>query len=146
MEDGAPGPHVMANREGYRRVRSIAGSSADRPVLMLNLNRYTAAAGFPDGEAYRTYMRDLDHAVGAAGGRVLWRSPTLGVVVGCGHDAYDEILAVWYPSHAAFVALGEADGADAMFAGRRTCVEHATILSLPADRDPLRPADEPDAT
>ncbi|MDH3682396.1 MAG: hypothetical protein OEV40_20885 [Acidimicrobiia bacterium] len=139
MDDGVTGTHVSANRDAFGRVRSIAGSSDDRPVLMLNLNSYSEAAGFPDGEAYTSYMGHLDHAVAAAGGRVLWRSPTLDVVIGCEHDAYDEILAVWYPSHAAFVALPEADGADAMFERRRVCVEHATILSLPGDRDPLRP-------
>lgn len=135
--------HVKADPDAFDRIRAIAGSEADRPVLMLNLNRYSSAAGFPDGEKYGDYMAALDRAVGAAGGSVLWRSPVIDTVIGCGHDAYDEVLAVWYPSHAAFVDLPSADGADAMFAGRRTCVENAAILSFPGDRAPFSPSPSP---
>ena len=122
--------HVSASRGSFARVKARAGSEDDGPVVMLNLNRYTAEAGFPDGRAYTTYMERLEHAVEAGGGRVDWRSTVLDVVIGCDHDTYDEVLAVWYPSHEAFVALPEADGADAMFESRRICVEHATILAL----------------
>ena len=130
--------HVSATRANIDRVRGIAASE-DKPVLMLNVNRYADAAGFPDGEAYRTYMARLHHSVGAGGGAVLWRTPVDGQLIGCDHDTYDEILAVWYPSHAAFLALPDADGAPLMFDSRKTCVEHATILALPADRFPLQP-------
>lgn len=131
--------HVSASREAMGRVRDIA-SGPDRPVLMLNVNRYRPDAGFPDGDAYRTYMDRLHHAVGAGGGEVLWRTPVEGQVIGCEHDVYDEILAVWYPSHAAFLALPRAEGAELMFESRAACVEHATILALPGDRFPLQPA------
>ena len=30
-------------------IRAIAGTAEDRPVTMLNLNRYTTEAGYPDG-------------------------------------------------------------------------------------------------
>lgn len=130
----------MANPEAFARVKAIAESDDDQPVVMLNLNRYTDEAGFPHGPAYVDYLHWLDHAVQAGGGRVLWRTPVSDQVIGCGHDDVDEILAVWYPSHASFVALRHADGADQMFAGRATCVESSIILSLPADRDPLRPS------
>jgi hypothetical protein len=114
-------------------------SGDDAPVVMLNLNRYTTTAGFPDGDEYRRYMARLEHSVGAGGGAVLWRSPVTDAVIGCDHDDYDEILAVWYPSHTAFLALPNAEGAELMFESRRECVANATILALPADRDPLRP-------
>jgi hypothetical protein len=55
------------------------------------------------------------------------------------HD-YDEILAVWHPSHRAFLDLPDAAGADLMFTSRRTCAANSNTLALPADRDPLRPA------
>lgn len=131
--------HVRADREAMERVTSQA-AGADEPVLMLNLNRYSDAAGFPDGDEYRLYMSRLEHSVGAGGGAVLWRTPVTDAVIGCDHDAYDEILAVWYPSHTAFLELPGADGAELMFSSRRTCVVNATILALPADRDPLRPS------
>lgn len=132
--------HLTANRDAFRRIKATADGDEDRPVLMLNMNRYTDAAGFPDGAAYTSYVQWLDHAVGDAGGRVLWRSVVDELVIGCDHDDYHEILAVWYPSHEAFVELRHADGADKMFEGRSVCVEHASILALPADQDPMRPA------
>jgi len=45
---------------------------------MLNLNHYTAAAGFPDGSEYKTYMAELEESVGRVGGKVLWRTPVSG--------------------------------------------------------------------
>ena len=129
--------HVRADRQAMERAQERAGR-ADEPVLMLNLNRYTPAAGFPDGDEYCLYMSRLEHSVGAAGGAVLWRTPVIDAVIGCAHDDYDEILAVWYPSHRTFLELPAADGAELMFSSRKTCVAHATILALPAVRDPLR--------
>ena len=133
------GDHVRADREAMQRAQERA-TAADEPVLMLNLNRYTRAAGFPDGDEYRLYMARLEHSVRAGGGAVLWRTPVIDAVIGCHHDDYDEILAVWYPSHTAFLELPEADGAELMFTSRKACVANATILALPADRDPLRPS------
>ena len=124
--------HTMSNRSAIGRVRDVA-SGDDRPVVMLNLNQYTEAAGFPNGEPYQEYMRCLHRAVEAGGGKVLWQSVSEGQVIDCEHDAYDEVLAVWYPSHAAFLALPKADGADAMFAGRTTCVANASIIALAAE-------------
>ena len=69
---------------------------------MLNLNHYAAAAGFPYGSEYKTYMAELEKSVGRVGGKVLWRTPVSGQPVGCEHDGVDAILAVWYPSHASF--------------------------------------------
>lgn len=131
--------HVKANREAIDRVKALAGSDDDGPVLMLNINRYTDAAGFPDGAAYTTYMSRLEHSVSAGGGKVLWRAPVTDSVIGCEHDQYDEILAVWYPDHSTFLALPKAEGAGLMFESRAECVTHATILSLPGDRAPLEP-------
>lgn len=128
----------MSDRDAIGRVREVAAGE-DRPVLMLNLNQYTAAAAFPDGAPYRDYMTALHHAVGAAGGRVLWQAPSEGQLIGCDHDAYDEALAVWYPSHRAFLDLPKADGADVMFAGRETCVANASIIALPAEGPGLSP-------
>ncbi len=55
-----------------------AESGQDAPVMMLNLNRYTIAAGYPDGGEYRTYMAQLEESVGRVGGKVLWRTPVAG--------------------------------------------------------------------
>lgn len=132
--------HVsVRDRETFEQVKQVAAGD-DPPVLMLNENRYTPAANFPDGEAYKTYMSRLEHAVGDSGGKVLWRTPVSIQVIGCEHERYDEILAVWYPSHTAFLNLRFADGADEMFESRSICVEHSMVIALPADRYPLQPS------
>lgn len=131
--------HVSsADRQAFDELKKIAAGD-DPPVLMLNENRYTAEAGFPDGEPYASYMAWLEHAVADTGGQVLWRSPVRTQVVGCEHERYDEILAVWYPSHSAFLNLRSADGAEQMFEGRAACVEHAMVIALPGDRAPHKP-------
>jgi hypothetical protein len=134
-----PDSHVRAEQDAIERVQAIAAGPDDGPVLMLNLNRYRPDCGYPEGGDYRAYMGALDRAVVAGRGQVLWRTPVTAAVIGCEHDTYDEILAVWYPDHQAFLDLPTADGAEEMFAGRARCVEHATILALPADRAPLQP-------
>jgi hypothetical protein len=129
--------HRMATADVMDRIKAIAGTEADAPVTMLNLNRYTAAADFPNGSEYERYMADLEAAVGNVGGSVLWRTPVAEQVIGCDHERYDEMLAVWYPSRKAFLALPTADRAQQMFAGRKICVEQATILELAADKHPF---------
>ena len=81
---------------------ATAKSGQDSAILMLNLNHPTAAAGFPDGSEYKTYMAELEESVGRVGGKVLRRTPVSGQPVGCEHDGVDETLSVWYPSHASF--------------------------------------------
>ena len=41
------------NEEDFSTITSIAESDMDRPVLMLNLNRYFNSVSFPDGELYK---------------------------------------------------------------------------------------------
>ena len=63
-------------------IRAIAGTAEDRPVTMLNLNRYTTEAGYPDGELYRAYMDGLIAFLPNVGAKILWRTPVFGRVVG----------------------------------------------------------------
>ncbi len=44
------------NEEDFSIINSIAESDMDRPVLMLNLNRYFESVSFPDGKLYKSYM------------------------------------------------------------------------------------------
>lgn len=106
-------------------IRAIAASDADGPVLMLNLNRYFASAGYPAADPYRAYMRVLDGLLAEVGARIVWRSPVFGQPVG--EQRIDEVLAVWYPSHAAFLALPTAPGGKRNFELRRASVEYAVI-------------------
>ena len=120
-------------------IRAIAASAEDRPVLMLNENRYTLAAGYPDGDEYQAYMSVLAETVARVGGKVLWQTNVHGQPVGCEHDVIHEILAIWYPSHKAFVGLAKAEGAEEMLRRRLLCVAHAVLHRCPGDQYPLQP-------
>jgi len=94
--------HITGVPSEIDAITATAESGQDSAVLMLNLNHYTAAAGFPNGSECKTYMAELEESVGRVGGKVLRRTPVSGQPVGCEHDRIGEILSVWYPSHASF--------------------------------------------
>ena len=98
-------------------VGAIAGSDADGPVTMLNLNRYRERAAYaadpPGGgspdvsgrEAYARYSQVALRVLEREGGRVAWHAASPGTTIGDESDRYDEVIAVAYPSHAAFLRL-----------------------------------------
>ncbi len=118
-------------------ITAIAESGHDRPVLMLNLNRYKPEAGFPDGELYLSYVNGLEAFLPVVGGAVLWRTPVFGQPVG--EQPIHEVLAAWYPSHRAFLDLPRAPGAENNFRLRGLCVEYAVIHRCPGDQPLLSP-------
>jgi hypothetical protein len=113
------------NQQELDRIREIAQSKDDGPVVMINLNRYKPEVNFPKGEQYLDYMRVLVALLPTIGARILWRSPAHGQPVGA--QDVDEVLAAWYPSHQAFLDLPNAPGAAENFRLRRECVDHAVI-------------------
>ena len=123
--------------EEIEAITAIAESARDRPVLMLNLNRYKPEAGFPDGELYLSYVTGLEAFLPAVGGAMLWRTPVFGQPVG--EQKIDEVLAAWYPSHRAFLDLPQAPGAENNYRLRRLCVAYAVIHRCPGDQPPLCP-------
>lgn len=106
-------------------IRAVAESGNDRPVTMINLNRYTSEAGFPDGELYLAYINGLEGFLPNVGGKILWRTSVFGRVVG--DQVLHEILAAWYPSHQAFLDLPKASGAENNYRLRNEAVEYAAI-------------------
>ena len=128
---------IRRNETELDVIKSIADSGDDKSVLMLNLNRYSKAAGFPDGELYRKYMSVLEAFLPVVGGKILWRHPVYGQPVG--EQRLDEVLAAWYPSHQAFLNLSSASGAEENFRLRGLAVEYAVIHRCPGDLYPFRP-------
>ncbi len=128
---------------------SLAASSDDSPVAMLNMNRYRAVAEYPVGsaeaalklsgrEAYLRYGIVAQAAVASVGGKILWATDAQETVIGCDHDTYDEIVVVWYPSRAAFLALSDYPGYTEAHAHRDAAIEQATLVALRADEPVLR--------
>lgn len=108
----------------HEQLRAVATDERDGPVVMLNLNRYR------DHDEYLAYGEVALRAVAEVGGRILWTAPVEQVVAGCEHDAYDEVIAVWYPSRSAFLGLMEVDGYLAATAHRQAAMEQAVLLAL----------------
>ena len=106
-------------------IRRIAQSKSDGPVFMLNLNKYRVEAGFPHGQLYREYMSALDSLLAEVGGRILWRTPVLGQVVGS--QDIDEAIGIWYPSHQSFLNLISAPTSGENMRLRTLAIEHADL-------------------
>ena len=51
--------HITRVPSKIDAITAIAKSGQDSAVLMLNLDHYTAGAGFPDSSKYKTYMAEL---------------------------------------------------------------------------------------
>ncbi len=125
------------NEGEIRTIEEIARSGNDPAVLMLNLNVYSASAGFPDGSLYQEYMAVLEQLLPRVGAKILWRHTVLGQATG--QQDIHEILAVWYPSHQAFLDLPNAPGAKENYRLRESAVERAVIHRLAGDSYPFAP-------
>jgi uncharacterized protein (DUF1330 family) len=123
-------------------------AAGDTPVVMLNLNRYREVAQYPpdhahaslglDGRsAYLHYGVVAQSAIHHVGGHILWAADVGEVVIGCDHDAYDEVLAVWYPSRNAFLRLGEYPGYMDAHVHRDAALEQSTLLAVAGNTEPV---------
>lgn len=126
-------------------LEALAASEDDRPVVMLNLNRYRELAAYGDDrddagltgrEAYFRYGAVAIGAIDGVGGKILWSTETSGApVIGCDHDAYDEVVAVWYPSRAAFLRLTDQPGYTEALEHRDAAIEQAALIPCAAFDD-----------
>lgn len=128
------------------QLAAIAAHRPDGPIVCLNLNRYRARAAYPAGtpdadvsgrEAYLRYGMVAFQAIASVGGRIVWATEARNVAIGCEHDRFEEVVAVWYPSRAAFLAIEEFPGYRHAFeVHRRAAVEHAALLVCDAAAEP----------
>jgi uncharacterized protein (DUF1330 family) len=129
------------------QLAAIAAHQPDGPIVALNLNRYRARAAYPPGtpdadvsgrEAYGRYGLVALQAITHVGGRVLWMADARDLAIGCGHESWEEVVAVWYPSRAAFLSLPEFPGYQEAFdVHRRAAVEHAALLLCDGAPEPV---------
>jgi uncharacterized protein (DUF1330 family) len=128
----------------FAEIRAIAEGGADHPVTMLNLNRYRGRAAYegdpPGGasadvsghEAYGRYSEVAMRVLAREGGRVAWYTSTPGTAIGDDSDRYDEVIAVEYASHAAFLRLAFDPEILAALAHRSAGLERAAIIRCDA--------------
>ena len=98
----------------------------DGPIVMLNLNRYRSR------EDYARYAEVAAGVLAELGGRVLWHGPAEQTVVGGPDERWDEVLAIYYPSRSAFIALASDPRIAEARADRVAGLEQATLICVPA--------------
>ena len=113
------------NPQAFDKVSELASSSDDRPVLMLNLNTYFHGQSTMSSDAYKDYNAAVDAILREVEGKILWRSPVHGQPVG--KQNVDEVLAIWYPSHQAFVNIKDAPSSARFAEAKNRVVKHAII-------------------
>ena len=116
------------NASEMQLVREIVDRGHDEPVLMLNLNLYSAEADFPSGSLYQRYMAALSKLLPEVGAEVLWKYTVSGQIAGS--QKVHEVLALWYPSHRAFTELRSAPSAAENFELKALAVEQCVIHRL----------------
>jgi len=136
--------HVTPTDERLAAV-AAAGAADDSPVVMLNLNRYRDRAEYPAGtpdaevsgrEAYLRYGAVAYPAILSVGGEILWATDAAETVIGCDHDVYDEVVAVWYPSRNAFLGLAEYPGYMEAHVHRDAAIAQAALIATRGEAEP----------
>jgi uncharacterized protein (DUF1330 family) len=140
---------VNPTREQIAALAAIAGTAADGPLVMLNLNRYRERAAYgaepPGGEsrevsghaAYERYGITALKVLARVGGEILWSTQATMTVVGDESDRCDEVIAVRYPSAQAFLELALDPEIGAALPHRDAGLERAAIIRCDDGGGPL---------
>ena len=121
---------VEPSEETLAELAEIAGGPEDGPCLMLNLHRYR------DREAYYRYGAVAARVLERVGGRIAWYAQPESVVIGGDDDRYDEVIAAWYPSLAAFLELARDPEIQTVRADREAGLERAALIRFPGGTEP----------
>jgi hypothetical protein len=117
---------VEPTQEQIAEIAAKAGTADDGPVIMLNLNRYL------DRDEYLRYLAVASQVLDRVGGRVHWHTTARQTVVGTPEETWDEVIAIWYPSRAAFLELATAPEAVAVHHHRVAGLERAALVCCDA--------------
>jgi uncharacterized protein (DUF1330 family) len=131
---------VNPSTEQLDALAVLAGTAADGPLVMLNLNRYRDRAEYatepPGGEspevsgheAYQRYGMTALKVLTRVGGEIMWSTQATMTVVGDGSDDCHEVIAVRYPSARAFLDLALDPELGAALPHRDAGLERAAII------------------
>lgn len=129
--------HTMPEDAQLAAYVSPIADGSDGPVVMLNLNKYRERAAYADGrdtggragrEVYLEYGIVAQQALASVGAKILWATDATTPLIGCDHDAYDEVLAIWYPSRASFVQLTEFPGYQDALVHREAALAWSSLI------------------
>jgi len=131
---------VNPRQDQIAAAAAIAGTDADGPLVMLNLNRYRERAEYtsdpPGGgstdvsgrEAYERYGDVALSVLTRLGGEIRWHTMAKMTVIGDDSDIYDEVIAVRYPSAQAFLDLALDADIGVALAHRDAGLERAALI------------------
>jgi len=140
---------IEPTQEQIAELTAIAGTDRDGPVVMLNLNRFHEEARYEEdpadglstdvsgAEAYGRYGAVALSTLERVGGKILWYTEAASTVIGDESSDLNEVVAVWYPSRAAFLDLALAPDITVALVHRRAGLERATIICCPAATEPV---------
>ena len=138
-------PHTFPDEAQFAALATQIATD-DGPVVMLNMNRFAAQAAYEDGrdaegmtgaQAYLRYAVVAVAAIDAVGGKVLWQAPATAPIIGCDHERYDEVIAVWYPSRSAFLRLTDHPGYTEALAHRDAGLDQAVVIPCDGSDTPV---------
>ena len=115
----------------------------ERPVEMLNLVRFRAAAAYPAGHAaaaerlsgaaaYRRYQKESAPVFLGLGARMIWTGRPEAVLIGPGSERWDMAFVARYPSASAFLAMIADPAYRAALVHRQAAVETSRLIPAAA--------------
>jgi uncharacterized protein (DUF1330 family) len=114
----------------------LATSGDDGPVVMINLLRFKEQAdgidaddGISGAEAYKRYGAVATRFVERAGGRILLAVQAAESVIGPSDGEWDMVLAVEYPSRAAFIGMTTDPDYQAIHAHRAAALADSRLIA-----------------
>jgi uncharacterized protein (DUF1330 family) len=122
---------IEPDEQTLSELAAIAGGPDDGEFVMLNLNRYR------DRDRYQLYAAVAAQVLGDVGGSIAWYSPAVGTVVGQPGERWDEVIAVRYPSVAAFLKLATDPRIAEVREDRAAGLERATLVRCTAAPAPV---------
>jgi uncharacterized protein (DUF1330 family) len=136
--------HTMPADEQVAAYAGPIADGTDAPVVMLNLNKYRDLAAYADGrdtggrsgrEVYLDYGVVAQQGLAAVGAKILWATEAAAPLIGCEHDTYDEVLAIWYPNRAAFIELTSFPGYQDALVHREAALLWSALIPCAGNAD-----------
>ena len=135
-------PKNIPNPEAVSWLKESVQSRPNEPLLMLNLNKYTAAAEDASSEVYVRYLDTLNKCLGDSSvqGCIIWKAKNFtGGPAVVGDLDVSEVLAVWYPSPKHFLNIMQCSAFKEFGEARDHAVEIGRIICLPGSTNGLQP-------